>query len=117
MRLKMTIPSAILGLIVFIVIALQSVGKYHSGKWSGTAGIVVGLAGAAIGLALAVTATSAGDPATSSPVDPDAPTPIARKPLRQFRNSILLWLAFAVVFLLIFRLLDVLHIGWRQYLN
>jgi NADH:ubiquinone oxidoreductase subunit 6 (subunit J) len=117
MKFKMTIPSAILGLIVFIVVALQSFGKYNSGKWTGTAGIVVALAGAAIGLALAVTATSARDPAKSSPVDADAPTPTARKPSRQFRNSILLWLAVVVIFLLMFRLLDALHINWRQYLN
>jgi hypothetical protein len=117
MKLKMTIPSVILGLIVFIVVALQSFGKYNSGKWSGTVGIVVALAGAAIGFALAVTATSAADPAKSSPVDVDAPTPTARKPSRQFRNSILLWLAVAVIFLLMFRLLDALHINWQQYLN
>jgi hypothetical protein len=116
MKFKMTIPSATLGLIVFVVVALQSFGKYNSGKWSGTAGIVVGLAGAAIGLALAVTATSARDPAKSSPVDADA-MPTTRKPPRQFRNSILLWLAVAVIFLLMFRLLDALHINWRQYLN
>jgi len=117
MKCKMAIPSAILGLIVFIVVALQSLGKYNSGKWSGTAGIVVALAGAAMGLALAVTATSAGDPAKSPPVGADAPTPTARKPSRQFRNSILLWLAVVVIFLLMFRLLDALHINWRQYLN
>jgi hypothetical protein len=115
MKFKMTIPSAIVGLIVFIVVALQSFGKYNSGKWSATAGIVVALAGAAMGLALAVTATSAGDSAKS--VDADAPTPTARKPSRKFRNSILLWLAVVVIFLLMFRLLDTLHINWRQYLN
>src|SRR5258708_30347121 len=117
MKFKMTIPSVILGLIVFIVVALQSFGKYNSEKWSGTVGIVVALAGAAIGLALAVTATSAGDPAKSSLVDADAPTPTARKPSRQFRNSILLWLAVAVFFLLMLRLLDALHINWHQHLN
>jgi len=72
MKFKMTMPSAILGLIVFIVVALQSFGKFNSGKWSGTAGIVVALAGAAMGLAIAVAATSAGDSAPSSPVDADA---------------------------------------------
>jgi hypothetical protein len=117
MKFKMTIPSAILGLVVFIVVALQSFGKYSSGKWSGAAGIVVALAGAAMGLALAVTATSAGDPAKFSPVDADTPTPTARKPSRQFRNSILLWLAVVVIFLLMFRLLDAVHVNWRQYLN
>jgi len=84
-------------------------------KWSETAGIVVALAGAAIGLALA--ATSAGDPAPSSPFDANAPTAPGRKPSRQFRNSILRWLAFVVIFLLVFRFLDALHINWRQYLN
>jgi hypothetical protein len=117
MKFKMTIPRAMLGLIVFIVVALQSFGKYNSGKWSATAGIVVALGGAAMGLALAVTATSPGDPAKSSPVDADAPTPAARKPSRMFRNSILLWLAVVVIFVLMFRLLDALHINWRQYLN
>jgi hypothetical protein len=117
MKFKMTFPSAILGLIVFIVVVLQSFGKFNSGKWSGTAGIVVALAGAALGLAIAVTATSAGDAAPSSPVDADAPTPAARRPSRQFRSSILRWLAFVVIFLLVFRLLDALHINWRQSLN
>lgn len=107
MKFKMTIPSAILGLIVFIIVALQSFGKYSSGKWSETAGTVVALAGAAMGLLLAVTAASAGDPATSSPVDAGA---AARKPARQFRNSILRWLAFVVFLLSMFRLLDALHI-------
>lgn len=117
MKFKMTIPSAILGLIVFIVVALQSFGKYTSGKWSGTVGIVVALAAAAMGLVLAVTATTTGDPAKSSPVDADAPTPKARTLSRQFRNSILLWLAVVVIFLLMFRLLDALHINWQQHLN
>jgi hypothetical protein len=45
MKIKMTIPSAILGLVVFIVVALQSFGKINTGKWSGTAGVVVALAG------------------------------------------------------------------------
>jgi hypothetical protein len=117
MKFEMTPQSAILGLIVFIFVALQSFGRYHSGQWSGTAGIVVALAGAAVGLALAVTATSAGAPAKSRSVDANAPTPTARKSSRQFRNLILLWFAVVVVFLLMFRLLDALHLSWRQYLH
>jgi hypothetical protein len=107
MKFKMTIPSAILGLVVFAVVALQGVGKYNSGKWSGTVGIVVALAGAATGLALAVTAPIGGNP----------PRAIASKPPRQFRNLMLLWFAVVVIALLMFRVLDASHINWRQYLN
>jgi len=117
MKFKMTISSAMLGLIVFIVVAFHSFGKINSGKWSTTAGVVVALAGAALGLAIAVTATSAGDAAPAPPENADAPTPTVHKPSRQFRNSILRWLAFVIIFLLVFRLLDALHINWRQYLN
>jgi NADH:ubiquinone oxidoreductase subunit 6 (subunit J) len=117
MKFKVTIPGAILGLIVFVVVALQSVGKYYTGKWSGTVGIVVASVGAAMGLALAFTATSASYPVKSSPADADASTPTVRAPWRQFRNSILLWAAAVVIFLLMFRLLDALHINWRARLN
>ena len=102
MKIRVTIKSGLLGLVVFIVFALQSFGKVSGGKWSETVGIVVALAGAALGLAIAVTATSPS---------------VADKPPRQIRNLILQWIGFVVVFLLVFQLLDAFHVNWRQYLH
>jgi|ERR1700691_3687072 hypothetical protein len=117
MKIKVTIQSALLGVAVFIVFVFQSFERVTTGKWSETVGVVMALVGAAIGLAIAVTAIS---PAKSIPASSDrndTSTPVADKPPRQFRNVLLQWLGFVIVFLLMFRLLDAFHIDWRRFLH
>lgn len=117
MKFRVTVKSALLGLVVFIIFVLQSVAKVSGGKWSQTLGIAVALAGTALGLAIAVTATSAEKAEPASRNRSDTLVPAADRRPRQLRNSILQWLGFVVIFLLVFRLLDTFHVNWRQYLH
>jgi len=117
MKFKVTIQSALLGLVVFIVCVLQSFGKVSSGKWSETAEIVVALVGAALGLAMAVTATSRVNSISALPDKNDALRPVADRSPRQFRSAMLQWLGLVVIFLLVFLFLDAFHVNWRQYLR
>ena len=48
---------------------------------------------------------TAGDPITSG----------ADSPVRRFRNNMLLWAAWVIVLLLLFKILDAFHVNWRQY--
>ena len=117
MKFKVTIKSALLGLVVVIVFLIQSFGKVSSGKWSQTVGVVVALVGAALGLAIAVTATSPANSVPASSDKNDTLIPAMDRRPRPFRNTILQWLGCVVVFLLVFRLLDAFHVNWRHYLQ
>jgi amino acid transporter len=116
MKFKVTIKSALLGLVVSIVSVFQSFGKVSGGKWSETVGVVVSLIGAALGLAIAVTAISPANANPASPDKSDTLIPVADKP-RPFRSMILQWLGLVVAFLLVFYLLDAFHVDWRRYLH
>jgi hypothetical protein len=116
MKVRMTLQSALLGIVLFIVLALKSWAKVSSGKWSETVGFAVAVVGAALGLAIAFTAKVPSDSLSDSH-NTETLAPIAGRSPRQFRIVILQWLVLVLVFLLVFQILDALKVNWRQFLN
>jgi len=99
-KFAVTTRGAILGSIAFLFMALQIFSKVSSGQWPLIFGIVAALGAALLCAGVAVA----------------APSPTAGSGLR-FRNTILQWLGFAIVFLVMFQILDMLHVDYRQYFH
>ena len=113
MQARVTLKRILVGLALSLVFVLQTVGNISRGRWSLTFGVLFGIGAVILAFSLAFTTQRPGAATPQNPGDPIAPTTATRS--TQFRNRLLVWAASLLVFLLLFKILDAVHVPWRQW--
>jgi len=99
MQLQVTPKRVLIGAGLSLLLVLQCVGNVIGHKWSMLTGILFGILGIALAWTVALTARS----------QPQVPV------RREFRKFVLVFLASVAFFWILFAVLDVFHVPWRQY--
>jgi hypothetical protein len=110
MRYRITPKRILAGLSLWLLFCFMTYGHVALGQWSLVRGLLFGLVACAIAFGLAFTARvdSRPDGSGSALTEDDTPRHV-------FRNHIAVW-ALTVLFLLVlFKVLDALHLEWRHY--
>lgn len=105
MRIKITGKRILLGVGLSALFILISVGNVASGKWETAPAVLFALAGVCIGFAAAFGAASV--PQTMDSQSGERP----------FRSQLLLFIGAAIVFLVLMKVLNALHVDWRQWMR
>lgn len=92
----------LLGIGLSSVLALAGTGKITSHKWTAAQGTAFVLAAIVVSWGLVLTAQS-----------PSAEQKAARR--RRFRNDVIVFVATVAISLIVFKILDAMHIAWQQY--
>jgi hypothetical protein len=105
MRIRITGKRILLGVGMSALFILICVGNVASGKWETAPAVLFAVAGVCIGFAAAFAV---------------APVPRAMDSQsggRPFRSQLLLFMGAAIVFLVLLKVLNALHVDWRQWMR
>jgi multisubunit Na+/H+ antiporter MnhB subunit len=113
MQVRVTPKRALLGLALALVFALQTFGNISRGRWSLAFGVLFGIGAVVITFSLAFTAQRPGAATSENPVDTLASPTGTRG--TQVRNHLLIWVGSVLVLIILFKILDTLHVPWREW--
>ena|ERR1700752_838173 len=113
MQVRVTAKRILFGVALAIVLVLQTFGNISRGHWSLAFGFLFGIGAVVLAFSLAFTAQRPGAATLQNSTDPLASAPVT--PGAKIRNHLLMWTASVLVFLILFKILDALHVPWQHW--
>jgi heme O synthase-like polyprenyltransferase len=108
MQNRMTTKTCLLAAGVWILLMLAVVEKAMSHQWNLIVSVLGGLGASVLAVALAFGVGRS--PVQSNELGSESAG-------RQFRNSVVLWVALFIGLLVLMKILDALHVPWQQWLK